>query len=158
MALWQEYRARQYMKNLGIGAELVMSKSITLADVDQIVSPANDLVNNTCYRTFKQGVMSGIPASTAIAGKRVRQTRQHLGVYRHDLLVAMRVINAIEQEMVHAEWEHWVANEAEKCIEVVKLLKPNNSTVSSDGIGKDVRSRLVQYCSTCEAASANIRY
>lgn len=41
--------------------------------------------------------------TTKSTAKRLRRTRQHLGSYRHDLLVAMRVVNNVEREMMRAE-------------------------------------------------------
>lgn len=61
-------------------------------------------------------------ASSRAAAKRLRRTRQKLGSYRHDLLVAMRVVNSIEREMVQSEWENWLADEMLRCDQVKALL------------------------------------
>ena len=58
---------------------------------------------------------------------RLSKTRQTLGLYRHDLLVAMRVVNSIEREMVQAEWEHWIFNENLKCEQLNRILNQNRT-------------------------------
>jgi hypothetical protein len=50
-----------------------------------------------------------------------------MGAYRHDLLVAMRVVNKIESEMVHSEWESWLAGETGRCEQVRELLARDGS-------------------------------
>lgn len=47
--------------------------------------------------------------------RRLRRMRHALGTQRHDLLVAMRVVNRIEEEMLRAEWETWLLHETAKC-------------------------------------------
>ena len=54
--------------------------------------------------------------------RRIRRTRQRLGSYRHDLLVAMRVVNSIEREMVQSEWENWLADETQRCDQLKMVL------------------------------------
>lgn len=45
-----------------------------------------------------------------------------MGAHRHDLLVAMRVVNKIELEMVQSEWESWLRGETRRCELVRDLL------------------------------------
>lgn len=52
----------------------------------------------------------------------MRRVRQRMGAYRHDLLVAMRVVNKVELEMLTAEWESWLAGETRRCEQVRELL------------------------------------
>lgn len=68
--------------------------------------------------------------ATRSTAKRLRRTRQHLGSYRHDLLVAMRVVNNIEQEMLRAEWENWLLDENSRCKQVQMMLRENRTNIS----------------------------
>jgi nucleotide-binding universal stress UspA family protein len=54
-------------------------------------------------------------ANSRAAAQRLRRMRQRLGSYRHDLVVAMRIINGLEREMVQSEWENWLADENSRC-------------------------------------------
>lgn len=60
--------------------------------------------------------------ATRATARRLRRTRQHLGIYRHDLLVAMRVVNNVEREMMKAEWENWLLDENTRCKQVQMML------------------------------------
>jgi hypothetical protein len=55
-----------------------------------------------------------------------------MGAYRHDLLVAMRVVNKIELEMVQSEWESWLAGETRRCEQVKEVLFAGDGTSSSN--------------------------
>ena len=61
-------------------------------------------------------------SSGRAAARRMRRTRQRLGSYRHDLLVAMRVVNSIEREMVQSEWENWLTDETMRCDQLKMVL------------------------------------
>ncbi|KAF4452256.1 putative Snf1p protein kinase interacting protein (SIP3 protein) [Fusarium austroafricanum] len=136
---WKERRAAGFMQNIGIRPNSMMSKAIYFADLDA-ASGTNQAVsfpdNSTCFSTFKHlldttdmdtpwedaGASLTTPTSRATA-RRLRRTRQRLGSYRHDLLVAMRVVNSIEREMLQSEWENWLVDEKFLCDELDTMLQ-----------------------------------
>jgi hypothetical protein len=69
--------------------------------------------------------------ATRSTARRLRRTRQHLGTYRHDLVVAMRVVNNVEREMIRAEWENWLLEENARCKQVQMMLRENRTSISS---------------------------
>jgi len=71
------------------------------------------------YEDAGRGMSSETSKSTA---RRLHRTRQKLGSYRHDLLVAMRIVNSIEKEMVQSEWENWLADEVVRCDQIKAVL------------------------------------
>lgn len=89
-------------------------------------------MNNTSldspYEEAGATLSSGNSKATA---RRLRRTRQRLGSYRHDLLVAMRVVNNIEKEMIQSEWENWLADENLRCEQVKMMLSDKSSNGSS---------------------------
>lgn len=74
--------------------------------------------------------------------RRLQRSRQHIGSYRHDLLVALRTVSKVEKEIMKAEWESWVWSEATKCKHAVQVFKTNNET---DGL----REWWNEYCGSC---------
>ncbi|KAI9873977.1 MAG: SNF1-interacting protein, partial [Pleopsidium flavum] len=126
---WSERNAGKFMARLGVGPNLMMSKAVYLRDIDEVVSNHTVIlgqsVENPCYSTFLDiANITDMDApyhspttstSTGSTARRLRRTRQHLGSYRHDLLVAMRVVNSVEQEMLRAEWENWLLDETNRC-------------------------------------------
>jgi hypothetical protein len=74
--------------------------------------------------------------------RRLQRSRQHIGAYRHDLLVALRTVNQVEKEILKAEWESWVWSEATKCKHAVQIFPNNDET---DGL----RDWWNEYCGSC---------
>ncbi|KAK3987933.1 hypothetical protein QBC44DRAFT_330496 [Cladorrhinum sp. PSN332] len=189
---WLEYRSERYMNKMRVGPNLMMSRAIYLRDLEE--AAAGTSVMNTwgvggqggkCFDTF-QAIMNSTSldapyqdagagfadASGRAAARRIRRTRQRLGGYRHDLLVAMRVVNGIEVEMVQSEWENWLKDENLKCERVGRLLvgkgddkekgmeelKLDQKVLSGEGGGDGGETRRevlrkwhTEYCGSCEA-------
>lgn len=103
------------------------------------------------------------------AARRLQKSREHLGMQRHDLLVAMRVVNSIEREILRAEWENWLIGENVKCKHLGAVLNQNNTKLLADkskngqnpldgdsGRLEDIRSWQQQYCKTCYQELKNV--
>ncbi|RAL59757.1 hypothetical protein DID88_000386 [Monilinia fructigena] len=118
---WMERNAAKFMSRMGVGPNPSMSKAIYLKDLDEAVNSLSTDVQNRhqskCYIQFMEIAnvtdldapyeMAGTPfskTSTKSTAKRLRRTRQNLGSYRHDLMIAMRVVNNIERNVLKAEW------------------------------------------------------
>lgn len=85
-------------------------------------------MNNTSLDSPYEEAGASLSSSTSKAtARRIRRTRQRLGTYRHDLLVAMRVVNSIEKEMIQSEWENWLADENLRCEQVKMMLVEKGS-------------------------------
>ena len=102
--------------------------------------------------------VSSFTPLTQATSHRLRRTRERLGSYRHDLLVAMRVVNAVEQEMLMAEWENWIVDEMIKCDQVERLIRPNLTRATGAGdtnktaVNRDMevlRRWHEDYCGSC---------
>ncbi|EEY20612.1 conserved hypothetical protein [Verticillium alfalfae VaMs.102] len=135
---WSERRAVRFMKNVGVGPNVVMSKAIYMADLGEASGAARNgswPEESACFSAFQrvtnstdldapfEGAGSTLTsASSRATARRIRRTRQRLGSYRHDLLVAMRVVNSIEREMVQSEWENWLADETTRCDQLRTVL------------------------------------
>ncbi|KAK3949039.1 hypothetical protein QBC32DRAFT_44327 [Pseudoneurospora amorphoporcata] len=144
-AWWAERKAARYMERIGVGPNTVMSKAIFLADLEEAAKGSAVVVErpvgSQCYESFQSILNStdlDAPYNDAGAGfasttgkataRRLRRTRQRLGTYRHDLLVAMRVVNGIEREMIQSEWENWLADENLRCDQVSNMLHTGNNS------------------------------
>lgn len=136
---WRERNAANFMRRVGVAPNMMMSKAIYFADLDEATGAnGQDLrfpQNSTCFTSYK-GLLDAteidvpweqagatLSSSTSRAtARRLRRTRQRLGSYRHDLVVAMRVVNGIEREMLQSEWENWLMNEKSFCDELESFL------------------------------------
>lgn len=146
---WSERRAASFMNRIGVSPNVVMSKAIYIADLDEAARSSVTLPSwpqdSYCYATFQSianttdldapyeyaGSTLSWSSSRATA-RRLRQTRQKLGSYRHDLLVAMRTVNSVEREMMHAEWENWLLDENHRCEQVETVLAAWNTSDDSN--------------------------
>ncbi|KAG6004879.1 hypothetical protein E4U21_000655 [Claviceps maximensis] len=157
---WKERRAAKFMKRVGVTPNLIMSKAIYIADLDQAMGVNGRLddvtfpTNSTCFGTYKalldttdmdvtweEAGATLSSASSRATARRLRRTRQRLGTYRHDLVVAMRVVNSIEREMLQSEWENWLGNEKALCDELGTMLRNGKEDKTSQ---KDKRSSAAQ--------------
>lgn len=170
---YQWYRERntaQFLGRLGIRANNVMSRSIYIADIDEGMT-ANGLLpdrgSSPCYTVFQDeyilgdldaplpSLSSGSSASDLAvrAAKRLQRTRQRLGGYRHDLLVAMRVVNSIEREVISSAWEDWVVDERRRCRAIEPVIATNRTHIGGEEQGSTdpSLSRWYQeYCESCK--------
>ncbi|KAL9125272.1 MAG: hypothetical protein Q9217_005497 [Psora testacea] len=186
---WRDRKAIQYMSRLGIGSDHTMAKAIYIHDLEDATrldthsSTTSENINSMCRDTFNS-IMNlydlphsvSVPASPkrsqASTALRLQSRRQHLSTRRHDLLVAMRVVNSIEREMVKAEWEHWLMEENVMCEQLGVMLKENvtedsksskgaHKIMSSNGevdgreMGK-VKEWYEEYCGSCKKEGAMV--
>ncbi|KAK0722888.1 hypothetical protein B0T26DRAFT_852082 [Lasiosphaeria miniovina] len=159
---WAERRAANYMDRIGVRPNLMMSKAIRLVDLEEAARGASVSLstpsNSQCYDNFQAiANMTDLDgpyhdagtafssASSKAAARRLQRTRQRLGGYRHDLLVAMRIINGIEVEMLQSEWENWLADENLRCEQVRQMLLRNaaNDGGSKPGDGGEQQQQRV---------------
>ncbi|KAK7425363.1 SNF1-interacting protein [Neonectria magnoliae] len=146
---WGERRAAGFMQNIGIRPNTMMSRAIYIADLGEASGAAGQELsfpqNSTCFDTFRElleatdmdspwedaGAALSSPSSQATA-RRLRRTRQRLGSYRHDLLVAMRVVNSVEREMLQSEWENWLIDEKSLCDDLDVVLRSQSDKKKDD--------------------------
>jgi hypothetical protein len=81
-------------------------------------------------RPYQSAGASFSESASRSTARRLRRTRQHLGSYRHNLLVAVRLVNNVEREMIRAEWENWLLNENTRCKQVQMMLRENQTNIS----------------------------
>ncbi|KAI9375731.1 hypothetical protein BJX61DRAFT_95686 [Aspergillus egyptiacus] len=169
---WHERNVGEFMARIGIHPDHVLSKAIYMRDIDEAI--ANSTVLHTtddvsdCFYTFQQQTMrdSATPFSLSTssrkdwvalsAAKRIQNTRERLGVYRYNLLVALRVVNSIEKEVIQSEWERWLRDELRRCRQVELLVANDQGTEDEteqnafSGLSDDVRHWYETYCSSCQ--------
>lgn len=162
---WHERRAGKFMARLGVSPNAAMSRAVYASDLDEILHRDANLSprdSSICFSVFydehdPEYVHTGPSHSAAY---QIQQTRQRLGIYRHDLFVAARVVNSIEKEVMQAAWERWVADENRRC-QVVEGLVLNNDAATpksnSTGMEDELRDWYNEYCTSCRDEYMKIR-
>lgn len=185
---WRERRAAKFMRQIGVGPNAMVSKAIYIADLE-LASGGGDKSNNngllpknsTCFNAFK-GLLDATDmdapwedagasltsAASRSAARRIRRTRQRLGTYRHDLVIAMRVVNGIDREMVQSEWENWLMNEKALCDDLDDALLDKNKGIGYQSEAQKVlgsvstsRKKALEawrdeHCGSCRADIAKL--
>ncbi|KAI9656566.1 MAG: SNF1-interacting protein [Bathelium mastoideum] len=153
---WRERNAVAFMRRVGVTPEVEMARAVWLRDVEEWAGNASvlaavggddgnggeDEAGRWCADTFGHVLAHADPAATSLAdpsggsrssttSRRLQRTRSALGGYRHDLLVALRVVNRIEKEVVEAEWEAWVRDEVGKCAQLEVVLREKRNATSA---------------------------
>lgn len=158
---YQERNAGKFMARLGVTPNPSMSKAIYLNDVHTLIDPSLDNATETafsvnsnarsCRGTFGEQLTPAIPSvSPNQASRRLSRTRDAIARYRHDLLVAIRVVNRVERDVVLAEWEDWVRAEEKKCARVEAMInsKKNGAALKEQAEGI-LGKGFEDYCSSC---------
>ena len=158
---WQERRAGNFMARLGVSPNTVMSRAVYISDLDEVLSrgahlPARDV--SACYNVFYDEHDPEFIHSGSRQGPtaQVQQSRQKLGTQRHDLLVAVRVVNSIEKELVQAAWEQWVVDEHRRC-QVVEAMMLGDTAQNFTDVGDDLKGWYDEYCTSCRNEYMKIR-
>ncbi|KAF1952064.1 hypothetical protein CC80DRAFT_596958 [Byssothecium circinans] len=160
---WNERNSAHYMSRLGVGPSPTMTRTIYLRDLEESFLHVNDTaiafpspiddVSNKCHQTFASLLTnptsdpSSPVSSSTHSSRRLHHTRQNLGSHRHDLLVALRVVNRIEKEVVEAAYENWLLDETQKCERVGALLGEGKREGK-----KEVEEWVKGYCRDCRSA------
>ena len=131
-AFWSERRASQFLQDVDVRPDGIMARSITLQGLREVVAPLNASSSGSCGDRFWR-------SPGTVAGQ------EKIGVVRHDLVVALRVVNGMEKVMVDAQWERWVMQERRRCRIAAKALG-----------GLEDHGALKEYCSDCDEAGRRL--
>lgn len=165
---WHERNAGNFMRRLGVSPNHVMSKAVYINDLDNLLQrgdfPQRD--SNACFSVFYDSYnfddldrSPTMTLTTSRSAQNIHRTRQKLGTYRHDLLVAMRVVNSVETELIISEWEQWLLLETRRCRQVESLLPlANNETEKDNSLPEShhLQQWYDEYCLSCEAERAKL--
>ncbi|OIW33665.1 PH domain-containing protein [Coniochaeta ligniaria NRRL 30616] len=154
---WSERKAARYMNRIGVGPNVMMSKAVYLVDLEE-ASRGTSLElavprDSMCYSTFQAIVnttdmdapyeATALPVASEGTARRLRRTRQRLGSYRHDLVVAMRIVNGVEREVIQSEWENWLADENVRCEQARSILQQSGEK-DKDGLEQTASKKQQQ--------------
>ncbi|KAI5272714.1 hypothetical protein E4T47_04020 [Aureobasidium subglaciale] len=183
IAWYDERNAGKFMARLGVKPDPTVTRAVYLSDIEEFVTPStmstikvnhtifdeSDQGWNTCHGTFHDMLVSSeLEGNVESKGSgrrseaRLQRTRHSLARYRHDLLVALRVVNRVEEEVVHAEWEDWVLEEEKKCSKVETMMQERNKSGKpakdqmQDDNGSGLGHEFAEYCLSCKSEARQI--
>lgn len=175
--LWyHDKTATRFMSRIGVSPDPVMSRAVFLSDLEELfasnaendtlaalTSSAIEPPRKTCRTTFSEQLTTSYStARHEPSNARLHRSRNALARYRHDLLVALRVVNRVEQDVILAEWEEWVRSEDRKCQKIDDMVR-HVQQKAQEGTKKDQKASseipdehelgesFAEYCSSCRA-------
>ncbi|KAF4555688.1 Hypothetical protein D9617_2g056510 [Elsinoe fawcettii] len=165
---WHEREASRFMARLGVRNDDSITRTIYLKDYEDLIHHPTALnltspstvpdSSASCRATFNDILISHDSTepvgSIRRAESRLHGTRKTLARYRHDLLVALRVVNRVEKEVVQSAWEDWVTEESDRCDRMKRMLGTGHDGDGKGGKRIDKRwskvdSELENYCKGC---------
>lgn len=163
---WTERKAIKFMNRMGVGPNQLISKSIYIKDLDDALTyiPTDISGKNggKCYNQFKWisnvtdldsphhlAGFTFLDTPTKSTARRLRRSRQQLGSYRYNILIAMRLVNQIEKGLIRAEWDNWLFDENIRCKKVTLLLRED-----SEASPEENRRKILGHLSKFSAGEA----
>lgn len=168
--VWYHDRsATRFMSKIGVAPDVMLSKGVYLNDIMEELAVSQPEVNDTipaltgsnaearrtCRTTFHEQLTTSTSLTqTPYSGAHFQRSRDSLAKYRHDLLVALRVVNRVERDVMQTEFEDWVRSEEHKCERVEGMLRQlsekdtqakGKKLVSKAELGED----FAGYCNSC---------
>ena len=158
-----------------------MTKSIYLKDLSTIAtrSQSTDFVSGSqCSLAFQHifdRTDPDVPLSSVgkpflehsahVTATRLQSSRTRIGTYRHDLLVALRLVNNIERDTIQVEYENWLVDENLKCRHMSTLINSRESNDHNATINNvmglhdsDKLRRYNEYCSSCRKEQDSLTF
>ncbi|KAF3163468.1 SNF1-interacting protein [Orbilia oligospora] len=157
---WHSRAALSYVENIGVVPSSTMKRSITLQELElatQFNAPRFHAKNGQCFQkflnthAFADDIETGSQNQVAFSSK-LELARRKLGMYRHDILVTLSLINSLEKSVLMSEWELWVWRERSRCRQARTALR--NSTIFKDQTQNDKSVSIEAYCRSCDARVA----
>ncbi|KAF1816060.1 hypothetical protein P152DRAFT_408610 [Eremomyces bilateralis CBS 781.70] len=157
---WQWYverNARSYMKEIGVHPGVVLQKSVRVHEMMDMIHDSHNVTfsdaaaGQSCRSSYQALLLDTVADRAAIdaaLSTNFQSSMNRLGSYRHDLLVSLRLVGRVEQQVVQAEWERWLLGESEKCRGMQKVLDANE-TGDGDAEFEGLKGWWNEYCGDC---------
>ena len=78
----------------------------------------------------------------------LKTSRLSLAIQRHDLLMHLRIVNSIEQELVLNNRNLWFGNEVNRCTQAFAALNASDKATNN---AERIFNELEPYCENCRS-------
>ncbi|KAK4507529.1 hypothetical protein PRZ48_001264 [Zasmidium cellare] len=179
MVWYNERSAARFMTKVGVVPSPSLSRAVYLSDIEELVGtssmqndtlaafiPAHEESAKTCRTTFSDQLLSSTDAMSSTASPtrtRIYRSRDAIARYRHDLLVALRVVNRVERDVVLAEWEEWVRAEEKKCAKIEGMVrrrqagKKDSKSTDPATLDSELGADFADYCTSCRDELSSLK-
>lgn len=158
---WQAKEARELAREVLNFEPMMMQRAIYLKDIRELIMK-NDLIasDSTCFQTFRNSsfvLNFDQPATwsnayqddmTRSVAIKLRKSLQEIGIRRNELIVNLRMLNSLEEEIARGEWKNWLMSELEKCDYFRNLPLLEEAAILDSDFETGVET-LNEFCSSC---------
>lgn len=160
---WSVRRANQAAQEYVNSQQSIILKAIYLKDLSYLSqsqfleSSCNTTLDSRCFNTFKDVsfVMNenklfwdsdyGDEETRAI-GRNLMKTYHEIGIKRNELLIKLKMLNQLEEEVGRGEWLNWLSSELNKCSYFKYNMIDEDTRNSLDNKTLD---EIKDYCDSC---------
>lgn len=157
---WVTRQARNLANDVIHFEPMSLERAIYLKDIQELVEKKHNWgSNSTCFATFAKSsfvlnhdrpmswesvLNDDLTRGTAI---RLRKALRDIGLRRSELLVNVRMLNQLEEEIARGEWKNWLVSELGKCdfIQNSQMIQD----ASADATTRSGLDTLREYCRSC---------
>lgn len=158
---WNSREASTLAREVISFEPMMMERAIYIKDIQNLLRRDRSIASNsTCFKTFQN--LSFVlnfdqPASwsnayqddlTRNVAMKLRKSLQDIGIRRNELLVNLRMLNALEEEIARGEWKNWLVNELERCDHLKHLPIVEEPTIH-DAEFEAGLELLERFCASC---------
>lgn len=150
LSFWTERSAENLIRSLNImpNSQTVMTRSLYLSEINDMINTGQGITFDTdgaCYDKFKSLAYShlfddyepntlihssSLDEKSLNLAQDINKIRTEFGIRRNELLVHLRVLNAVEKESLIGQWRKFLLQEIEFCSMMNEKL--NNSGLVED--------------------------
>lgn len=159
---WNAREAKSLARDVVTFEPMMIERAIYLKDIHELINNKEILASSdsTCFQTFRNmsfvlnfnqpGAWSSSYHDdlTRTVATKLRKSLQDIGIRRNELLVNLRMLNALEEEIAQGEWKNWLVNELEKCDHLKHLPLVEDPVVHDQEFVSALES-LSDFCSSC---------
>lgn len=158
---WNSREAGGLVRDVLNYEPMMMERAIYVKEIQEILRGKEVFVSDSkCFRTFENSsfvLNFGTPAAwnneykdelTREAALKLRRSLQDIGIRRNELLVNLRMLNALEEEIARGEWKNWLVSELEKCDHLKHLQLMERVDVYDEEFEAALES-INDYCLSC---------
>ncbi|CAK7897105.1 membrane-anchored lipid-binding protein Sip3p [[Candida] anglica] len=152
---WHARRVSKIASEFLASDPWVLQRAVYIKDTEdmlQVIRTPESMNDSRCFDMFKKTSFSlnheRYPqwnaeygdADTREVARNLKKSLQEIGIKRNELLVNLKMLNSMEEEIAQGEWKNWLLSEIQRCEYVME----SDMEVNDEGV-----DQIIEYCRGC---------